>query len=125
MDAYPRLCIHLDRIRENAARVAERCRAHGIAVCAVTKGISADLNAARAMLEGGCDAFADSRIRNLIRLEETFPAVERFLLRIPMRSELEAVVRTASCSTVSMIEAVEALEAECAAQGKKIGRAHV
>lgn len=118
MDAYPRLCIHLDRIRENAARVAERCRAHGIAVCAVTKGISADLNAARAMLEGGCDAFADSRIRNLIRLEEAFPAVDRFLLRIPMRSELEAVVRTASCSTVSMIEAVEALEAECAAQGK-------
>ena len=32
MDAYPRLCIHLDRIRENAARVAERCRAHDIAL---------------------------------------------------------------------------------------------
>lgn len=115
---YPRLCIHLDRVRENAARVAERCRARGVSVCAVTKGISADLDAARAMLEGGCVSFADSRVRNLIRLEEAFPAVDRLLLRIPMRSELEAVVRAASCSAVSMLEAVEALEAECAAQGK-------
>lgn len=115
---YPRLCIHLDRIRENAVRVVERCRLHGISVSAVTKGISADLSAARAMWEGGCVSFADSRIRNLACLKEAFPDVERLLLRIPMRSELEEVVRTASCSAVSMVEAVEALEAECAAQGR-------
>lgn len=118
MSRYPRLCIHLDRIRENAARVTERCRAHGIAVCAVTKGISADLDVARAMWEGGCGSFADSRLQNLVRLKEAFPEVERLLLRIPMRSELEETVRSASCSAVSMVEAVETLEAECAAQGK-------
>lgn len=111
---YPRLCFHLGRIRDNAARVSTLCRSAGIVVYAVTKGACADLRVARAMLEGGCEAFADSRIQNLASLKKAFPDRERLLIRTPMLCELGEVVLNATCSTVSAIEGVEALEAVCA-----------
>lgn len=116
---YPRLCIHLDRIRDNAVRVTDLCRPAGVSVYAVTKGVCADPRVAQAMLDGGCEAFADSRIQNLASLKRAFPDKERLLIRTPMRCELQDAVQYATCSAVSMIEGIEALEAECAAQKLK------
>ena len=113
MKRYPRLVIYPERVRENAEKVVKACAEVGVNVLAVTKGVSADLRVARAMLDGGCCAFADSRIRNLTALKKAFPGVERTLLRIPMKSEAADVVENTNCSLVSMPESIEALEAEC------------
>lgn len=113
---YPRLCFYLDRVRGNAARVTDVCCSAGISVYAVTKGACADLRVAKAMSEGGCEAFADSRIQNLASLRRAFPDKERLLIRTPMRCELGEVVQNATCSAVSMVELIEALETECATQ---------
>lgn len=115
MSRYPRLIWNLNGVRENAARVVERCASLGVKVCAVAKGVLADIAVARAMLEGGCVSFADSRMRNLISLKRNFPDKERMLLRIPMKSEIEDAIRNATCSLVSMPESVVALEARCRA----------
>jgi predicted amino acid racemase len=113
MGRCPRLILHLDRIAENASKTAAFCASAGVSVAAVSKGVCSDLCVARAMLEGGCTSFADSRIQNLARLKQEFPHVPRTLLRIPMRSELKDVVQYADSSLVSMTESVEALEAHC------------
>jgi predicted amino acid racemase len=118
MSHYPKLILYPDRIAENASKVAELCASKGIEVAAVTKGVCADPRVARAMIEGmkglhTCTSFADSRVQNLAVLKREFPGVPRTLLRIPMKSELEEVVRCADCSLVSMTESVEALEAQC------------
>ena len=67
MNRYPKFILHLDRVRENASKVVGFCRGAGVDVAAVVKGVCADLHVARAMIEGGCTAFADSRILNLKR----------------------------------------------------------
>ena len=115
MSRYPKLVLYPDRIRENASRVVEFCAAANVEVAAVTKGVCADPKIAQAMVEGGCSSFADSRLRNLTSLKKAFPDVSRTLLRIPMKSELDDVVRVADCSLVSMPESVEALENRCRA----------
>lgn len=113
MARYPGLILYPDRVRENAAKVVDFCRETGVEVVAVPKGVSADPKIARAMIEGGCVSFADSRLRNLMQLRKELPDVPRMLLRIPMKSELADVVRNVDCSLVSMTESVEALESRC------------
>jgi predicted amino acid racemase len=114
---WPRLVLYPGRIAENASRVTERCSSVGVEVLAVVKGVCADPRAARAMLDGGCASFADSRLQNLDRLGREFPGVPRTLLRIPVRSELVDVPRCAECSLVSMPESVEGLEDGCRSAG--------
>ncbi|MDR2136692.1 MAG: alanine racemase, partial [Synergistaceae bacterium] len=113
MDRYPRLILYPDRIAENASKVVALCASRGVEVSAVTKGVCADLRVARGMLAGGCASFADSRVQNLKLLKKEFPGTPRTLLRIPMKSELEDVVRSADCSLISMTESLEALETHC------------
>ncbi|MDR1379761.1 MAG: alanine/ornithine racemase family PLP-dependent enzyme [Synergistaceae bacterium] len=117
---WPRLILRLDCITENASRVVKFCASKGVEVAGVVKGVCADLRVAGAMLEGGCASFADSRLQNLKRLKEAFPQVPRTLLRIPMKSELEEIVRWVDSSLVSMPESVEALDDCC----KTLGMTH-
>jgi predicted amino acid racemase len=109
--------LYLDRIAENASKVVEFCSGKSVEVCAVSKGVLADSSVVRAMVEGGCRSFADSRLDNLAILKKCFPDVCRTLLRIPMKSELKEAIDVADCLLVSMAESVEALDALCAAEG--------
>ena len=102
MKHYPKFVLHLNRIAENASKVVEFCASRSVTVCAVAKGVAADPRVARAMVDGGCKYFADSRIRNLAVLKKHFPDIPRTLLRIPMKSELKEAIRVADCSLVSM-----------------------
>ncbi|MDR2529093.1 MAG: alanine racemase [Synergistaceae bacterium] len=113
MERCPRFILHLSRIAENAAKVVRLCAARGVMVEGVVKGVCADPRVAGAMLEGGCASLADSRVQNLVLLKKEFPTVPRTLLRIPMKSELEDVVRSTTRSLVSMPESVAALDDWC------------
>ncbi|GHS94617.1 alanine racemase [Synergistales bacterium] len=119
MNCYPKLVVYLDRIRENAAKIAEFCHSHGAESVAVTKVTCADVYITRAVVEGmrsagsGKAAFADSRVLNLEKLKKEFPDVPRTLLRVPMKSELERVVLCADSSLVSMVESVYMIEECC------------
>ncbi|MDR1741095.1 MAG: alanine racemase [Synergistaceae bacterium] len=113
MSAFPKLRIDLGVIADNTAKVLRLCAQHGVDVACVTKGVCANTGVAGAMLDGGCRAFADSRLRNLVRLKEAFPSVPRLLLRLPMRSEIRDVPLYAECSMVSTPESVDALDARC------------
>ena len=116
MKRYPKFILYLDRVTENASKVVEFCASRGVEVSAVSKGVLAEPRVVRAMVEGGCRSFSDSRIRNLEVLKKHFPDIPRTLLRIPMKSELRDVVRVADCSMVSMKESVEALESMCVSE---------
>lgn len=111
--SFPTVRVRLDAVRENAASVASRFDGD---LAAVTKGVCADPHVAEAMLEGGADLLADSRIENLRRLDRRFDA-DLLLLRIPMASELEAVASVADASLHSEIDTLEALAATCRRRG--------
>ena len=105
--SYPRLEISLDKITHNTQVVVGKCKRQGIRVAGVTKVFCGHPVIARAMVDGGIDILADSRLENLKKLRE-FP-LPKLLLRLPMISQAKAVVECADISLNSEIETIRAL----------------
>lgn len=116
--AYPRLCIDLDILRENTSQVLGLCAKRGIMVTAVTKSFCGDLRTAAALLDGGVTRLGDARVANLKKLTG-FPC-EKWLIRAPMRSEMEEAVRCCDIALHSEIQTVQA----AAAAARRIGKTH-
>ncbi len=116
MMSYPRLEISLDKITHNTRVVAGICERQGIRVAGVTKVFCGHPEIARAMVDGGIDILADSRLENLKKLRE-FP-LPKLLLRLPMISQAKAVVEWADISLNSEIETIKALSEAAIAQRK-------
>lgn len=105
----PRLEIYPDRIRQNTAAIVEQCRNKGVAVASVTKVTSAHPAVARAMIEGGAEMIADSRIENLWELRQAGFTGPFMLLRLPTVSRAGEVVEVADISLNSSLHTMQAL----------------
>ena len=106
---YPRLEISLDKIKHNTQILVGMCRGSGISVIGVTKAFCGCEVIARAMVAGGVDGLADSRIENLKRLCHI--KLPKLLLRLPMISQAREVVEYSDISLNSEIETLKALSA--------------
>lgn len=111
----PRLEINLKKIKENASLIKKRCSTSGIECVGITKGFCAYPAIARAYLDGGINKFGDSRLINLKRLNNAKVPGEKYLIRIPMLSEVSEVIKQADISLNSEIEVIKTLgkKAEC------------
>ena len=114
--SYPQLEISLGKITHNTQVVIGICNRQGIRVAGVTKVFCGHPKIARAMVDGGIDILADSRLENLKKLRE-FP-LPKLLLRMPMISQAKAVVECADISLNSEIETIKALSEAAIVQGK-------
>lgn len=115
---YPQLEINLPKLRHNTREVVQRCRKYGISVCGVIKGADSHPDVARAFLDGGATELATSRIEQIIRCREAGVPGPYLLLRVPMLSELEDVVRWCDTSLESDVTVLDALEETCIKQDK-------
>jgi predicted amino acid racemase len=106
----------LDKITHNTQVVAGICNRQGIRVAGVTKVFCGHPEIAGAMVDGGIDILADSRLENLKKLRG-FP-LPKLLLRLPMISQAKAVVEWADISLNSEIETIKALSEAAIAQRK-------
>ncbi len=92
----PRIEINTDKLTYNAKQICQMCEDHGITPAAVTKGFCAIPQVAAALVAGGIKILADSRIENLKKLRTL--RTRTMLLRLPMISQAEDVVKYASIS---------------------------
>lgn len=107
---YPKLIIDINKLKENLEWLLQQCHSQGIGVAVVTKVFCADERICNMIDASDADFFADSRIQNLEAICTKKP---KQLLRIPMQSEIEFVVRTADITMQSSIETIR-LSAEAA-----------
>ncbi len=115
----PRLEIYPERIKTNTQAVADQCRSNGVQLACVTKVTAAHPAVAKAMVDGGADLLADSRIENIIRLREAGFKGPFLLLRLPAISDAENVVRYADYSLNSSLKTIEALAKAADLQNRK------
>lgn len=94
----PRLDIDLDRIEYNARTLVERLATRGISVTGVTKAGLGSADIANALLRAGVSALGDSRIENIEAMRRGQVAAPTSLVRSPMLSQVERVVRSADVS---------------------------
>jgi Predicted amino acid racemase len=113
----PRLEIHPDRIAQNARAVIALCHEHGAQVAAVTKVVCAHPAVVNALVAGGADMVADSRIRNLQAMADAGIDRPLMLLRIPAPSRAADVVRCANVTLNSNLGTIELLSESAVLHG--------
>ena len=115
---YPCLEVSLPKLRSNAAEIAKRCSARGIAVTGIIKGCTGIPEVAQAFLDGGCADLGSSRLEQIVRCREAGVPGPYTLVRVPGMSELADVVRCVDTSLHSERATLDALEAECVRQNR-------
>lgn len=114
----PRLEIYPDRIRHNTSAIVSQCREKGVAVASVTKVACAHSAVARAMIDGGAQMLADSRIENLWKLRQAGFTGPFMLLRLPTLSRAAEVVEVADISLNTSLHTMQALAEAARAQNR-------
>lgn len=113
---YPRLVIDLKKVKNNLDRITEMVKGSGSSLMIVTKGYSADMEIFKILDGSDIDYLADSRIQNLKKYEGA--KKERVLLRLPMNSETDEVVRYADISLNSELKTIKNLNESAKRQNK-------
>ncbi len=115
---YPRLNIDLAKLKHNANALCQMAKTQGIDDLAfVTKVFCADTEMVKALSETPCRYLADSRIENLANYPETGKL--KILLRLPMLSQVDDVVKYSDISFNSEKATLCALSAAAAKLGKQ------
>ena len=107
--ATPRIEIDLEKIAHNAKTLKDLYSTKGIDIIGVTKVVCGDPNVADALVKSGITILADSRIENIRRMRNEAIQAEFLLLRTPLLSQAEAVVKYADISLNSEISIIERL----------------
>ena len=91
-------------------------RENGVSMSVATKGLVGNEELVRLLVENGADSICEARIQNLIRFKDV-PA-EKWLIRSPLISEADDVVRYADVSVVSELSVLEELSIAAGRQGR-------
>ena len=110
MERYPILEIDQELVYRNATIIRELCLNEGIEPTAVVKGYNGLEAITEPILQAGYKTLASSRIPHLVTIHEKKYPVEALLLRIPMASEIEDVVRFADISLNSQLDTIRQLD---------------
>jgi predicted amino acid racemase len=114
---YPVIEIDKGKLACNARAVCSLCGGAGIDVAGVVKVANGDAVCARTMYENGCRWIASSRMDQLEQLRREAPDIPLLLVRIPMISEADALVRAADMSLNSDIDVLRAVNAAAGRAG--------
>ncbi len=118
---YPKLEINLSKLENNTRETVTLCHEKNVSVAGVIKGCGGIPRCAKTMEKGGSDFIASSRINQLKDAREYGVQVPLMLIRIPMLSEAENVIKYSEFSLNSELKVIKALEAEAKAQKKSHG----
>lgn len=116
---YPILQIDLDKIYENVKHMVEFCNSMGITIAGVVKGFNGLPKVVEQFVNGGCKYIASSRIEQIIGLKKYGIQAPFMLIRIPMLSEINQLVRYVDISLNSELETLNHIEKECKLQNRR------
>ena len=113
----PRLDIDLEAVTHNARTLVSQLEPLGIAVTGITKASLGSPGVGDAMLRGGVTGLGDSRVENLARLRSAGLSTTTTLIRSPMVSQADQVVRHADLSLNTEASVIAGLAAAATSQG--------
>ncbi|BBE31348.1 alanine racemase [Tepiditoga spiralis] len=104
---YPKMYIYKNRIKENAIALKNICSKKNIKISGVTKVLCGNPEVAEALKEAGIDFIGDSRISNIKKMKNFGINTEFMLLRIPMISEIEELIKYVDITLISELETLK------------------
>lgn len=118
---YPQLEVDLKKFRYNIDTMVKLCDEQGVDVAGVIKGFHAIPEMVKEFDDSKCKYIATSRMDQIIDSKALGCKKPFFLIRIPMLSEVEDLVKYVEYSLNSEISVLEKINAECAKQGRRHG----
>jgi len=117
---YPRLEINIEKLKTNLQIISNLLKKRNISLTMVTKAYCANPDIINELVKDKnlIDYLADSRIENLKSMKHI--DIPKILLRLPMKSEVEDVIKYADISFNSEYETIEMLNEEA----KKVNKVH-
>lgn len=115
---HPKLVIDLNKLKNNIDKVMSICEEQGVEVAGVIKGCTGLLPCAEQFEKAGCKWIASSRIEQLAELKESGIQTDLLMVRVPMLSEAEDVVRYCDYSLNSEICVIKELNKQAGRQDK-------
>lgn len=116
---YPRLIINKTKLIENTNTIINMGKSNNIPfITMVVKAFAGNKEIVKALEASNITCIGDSRIQNL-KLYTDLNFKHKMLLRIPMLSEVEDVIKYSDISLNSELEAIKALNIEAKKQNKK------
>ncbi|MBT5551378.1 MAG: alanine/ornithine racemase family PLP-dependent enzyme [Nitrospina sp.] len=113
----PRIEVSLSQLRENTQVLSKLYMGKGISLMGVTKAVLGEPSIAKAMVQGGVEFIADSRIENILKMKNAEISTPFVLLRTPL-SLAESIVQNVDISLNTEMETLKALSYEAKAQNK-------
>ena len=104
----PRIEIALSQIRDNTRMLSELYGQKGISLMGVSKAVLGEPSIVEAMIQGGVQFIADSRIENIQKMKMAGISTQLVLLRTPL-SQAESIVKSADISLNTEIETLKKL----------------
>lgn len=117
--ATPRLEINLGKISHNIKTLKELYGSKGVDVIGVTKVVCGNSDIADTFVKNGISILADSRISNIRRMRTEGVKAQFLLLRTPLLSQAEEVVKYADISFNSEISVIKILSRFAVEQNTK------
>jgi Predicted amino acid racemase len=116
---YPMVELDLKKFRHNIDQAVKICGKQGIGLAGVIKGFTAIPEGVKQFAEAGCDFIASSRLEQIEGAIKYGIKATYMLIRVPMLSEAEDVIRLTDISLNSEVEVMKALNKEALRQEKK------
>ncbi|MDR2896856.1 MAG: alanine racemase [Propionibacteriaceae bacterium] len=114
---YPRMDIRLDGVLANLAVVQQMAQAQGIAITAVTKALAGYWPLVEALVGAGAQSIGEAHLKTLLEFAD-LPG-EKWMIRLPMRSQVDDVVHCADVSLNSDLGTIAALSQSAIDQGRR------
>lgn len=118
MNRYPKLIVNLSKLESNAKTVLKDCEAAGITVAGIMKGACALPGVIMTMANAGVAQIGSSRIDHLITAHNLGVKQPLLMVRVPMLSEAEEVVRYVDMTLQSDINVLRRFNEEALKQKK-------
>lgn len=115
---YPRVEINLQYLKENVEIIVKKCAEYGIRISGVIKGTTGIPQCAKVFQDGGAFGIASSRLEQIEDAINYGINLPMLLLRVPMPSEVNEVVRLCDMSLNSEISTLELLNEAASKQDK-------
>ena len=116
-EQYPQLEVDLGKLQENLAALRERCQVSGLKLSGIVKGFCALPEAAKVYDRAGLDSIGSSRLEQLRTLRQAGIRTPLMMIRIPMLSEVDELVKWADISLQSEISVLRATNEAAARAG--------
>ena len=107
----PRLEIDLGKIQFNACTLVKQLAVQGISVTAVMKATLGSPEIANAFLQAGVETLGDARIENITKMRHGGISASMALIRSPMLSQVERVVKYTELSFNTELDVIRMLSA--------------